>query len=364
MGIYREMYNGDIRRTENNFGFLRIFFAILVILSHSPELVDGNRSREILTNIFETISFGEFAVDGFFLVSGYLITNSWERSRSASSYLVKRVLRIYPGFIVAFLISLLIVGSISGGDVASLAGRPGLEQFIRMLFLRGPQMQGAFGGLPHPQLNSPMWTIAYEFRCYLLTMAFGALGVIQCRLAYLGLTVTLLIGMLIAPHVDFAIPQSALLILGSPGDDLRFLSIFCCGGVFYLYRDRIYYNNNIAIIAILVGGFLLFIPRLAQPGLAVFGGYTLFWFSFHARAKFLNQLDNKIDLSYGIYLYAWPVQNLIIWQFRGISPWFLFALSTIITALAAMASWFMVERPFLNIKKRILVRGLQMEPAA
>ncbi len=86
---------------KNNFGFLRLLFAILVILSHAPEAIDGNRNREILTNIFGTLSFGEFAVDGFFLISGYLIYKSFDNSSSIKSYFYKRILRIYPGFIAA-----------------------------------------------------------------------------------------------------------------------------------------------------------------------------------------------------------------------------------------------------------------------
>src|SRR3982074_3309146 len=89
-------------RQANNFGFLRLLFATLVILAHSPELVDGNRSREILTRIFGTMPLGEVAVDGFFLISGYLILQSLVNSKSYFEYLSKRVLRIYPGYIVAF----------------------------------------------------------------------------------------------------------------------------------------------------------------------------------------------------------------------------------------------------------------------
>src|SRR5690349_3903397 len=89
---------------RNGFGALRLIFASLVIVSHTPEIIDGDRRNEILTNVFGTISFGELAVFGFFIVSGYLITSSYLSSRSPIDYLLRRVARIYPGFIIAFLI--------------------------------------------------------------------------------------------------------------------------------------------------------------------------------------------------------------------------------------------------------------------
>src|SRR4051795_1080255 len=87
-------------KSQNKFGSLRLIFAFLVIASHSPELVDGNRSRELLTQFFSTISFGELAVDGFFLVSGYLITKSYIESSTSLYYIWKRILRIVPAFAV------------------------------------------------------------------------------------------------------------------------------------------------------------------------------------------------------------------------------------------------------------------------
>src|ERR1700682_1934130 len=107
---------------RNNFGLLRRVFAMCVLVSHSFELVDGNRSREPLTFIFGTLSLGEFGVDGFFLVSGYLITQSFETSASSLSYLWKRILRIYPAFIISFVISIAIVGPLSDADMHLLEG--------------------------------------------------------------------------------------------------------------------------------------------------------------------------------------------------------------------------------------------------
>jgi peptidoglycan/LPS O-acetylase OafA/YrhL len=98
---------------RNNFGLLRLIFAMCVLVSHSIELVDGNRSREPLTFIFGTLSLGELGVDGFFLVSGYLIAQSFENSASVLLYLGKRILRIYPAFVVAFVLSIVVVGPLS-----------------------------------------------------------------------------------------------------------------------------------------------------------------------------------------------------------------------------------------------------------
>ena len=113
----------------NNFGVLRLFFAALVIISHSPELIDGNRSRELLTRLFGTLSFGEVAVDGFFLVSGYFITISFAERPDSYSYLTKRVFRIVPGYIIAFCVCIIII--------APLAGHSGLlfQNLVTMCFL-------------------------------------------------------------------------------------------------------------------------------------------------------------------------------------------------------------------------------------
>jgi peptidoglycan/LPS O-acetylase OafA/YrhL len=100
-------------RRDNNFNFLRLLFALLVLVSHAPELADGNRSRELLTRMFHTLSFGEVAVDGFFLLSGYLIVQSWERHPNLWDFGQWRLRRIYPAFVVACLVCIFVLAPLA-----------------------------------------------------------------------------------------------------------------------------------------------------------------------------------------------------------------------------------------------------------
>ena len=354
------MNNPISRDRENNFGFLRLLFATLVILSHSPEMVDGNRSREILTRLFGTLSFGEVGVDSFFLVSGYLITLSLVQSKSNLEYLLKRVLRIYPGYIAAFLFSLFIVGPLAGGTNADLRSMVLNSKLIEhLLLLDKPELKSAFQNLPKPYLSGTMWSLAYEFRCYIVLMILGAVGVLRQRKLVLAITVLLLQALVVA-HINYGFiaqhtPIASPLIhfFGDPIGNVRCYTCFFCGSCFFLFSDKIVYHSRIAIIAAAVLFNLMFAYQLAEAAFAVLGGYILFWFALSFKSAFLGRVGSRNDLSYGIYLYAWPIQNLLIWHFRHISPWLLFVIALPVSGVFAFGSWVCVERPFIRLKGRL-----------
>jgi peptidoglycan/LPS O-acetylase OafA/YrhL len=346
---------GTTRPSPNNFGALRLLFATLVVLSHSPELVDGDRSREILTRIFGTLSFGELGVDGFFLISGYLITKSFQDSHSAGRYLLKRVLRIYPGYVVAYLLCVFALGPFVGGHITELSGTQVLREIVG---LRQPQMQGVFPGTPYPMLNGSMWTIAYEFRCYLLVLAAGLIGLLSRRSILACIAIGLLALSAMHSNIWDWFPASLQGILGEPDRLVRFAGIFACGALYFLYRDRIRYDWRLAVLAALGLIVLMFWSHLAEAALAIFGGYILFWFAFNVRSSRLAAIGQKVDISYGVYLYAWPLQKLLLWWNPGISPWFVFIDTTAIASLLAFGSWWLVEKPFLNLKTAFGPRSL------
>lgn len=171
-------------RHVNNFNLLRLLFALLVIVSHTPELLDGNRDREILTNIFHTVSFGEFAVDGFFLISGYLIVQSWQTAPSVWRFVKKRLLRIFPAFVVVSIICASVVGPLAAGPEYFSEFR--IAKFVKgLLTLDVPQVPPVFKGTHYAFLNGSMWTIRFEFVCYLAVLGMGMLGMLRHRIAWL-----------------------------------------------------------------------------------------------------------------------------------------------------------------------------------
>jgi len=323
---------------------------MFVLVSHSIEMVDGNRSREPLTYIFGTLSLGELGVDGFFLVSGYLITQSFENSASMFSYLLSRVLRIYPAFMIAFALSIIIVGPLSGADMNALRGT-GWMQLYYMLLLAGPILPNAFAGLHYPFLNGAMWTIPYEFSCYLFIPTFGLFGELWRRRILVFLLMVLLLVSAFVPigNNAFTLPSN---FSGPPKDAVRFASLFLSGATFYIFRDHISYRNDLAIIAAIALLGSLFNHATEVLAMGTLGGYLIFWFAFLKCTPRLNRINKETDVSYGVYLYAWPIQNLLIKFVPGITPLLVMILTTISAAALAILSWNLIEKPSLSFKRR------------
>lgn len=284
---------------HNAFGIIRLLFASLVIVSHTPELIDGNRSRELLTRTFGTISFGELAVDGFFIVSGYLIVGSFIKRPVAITFLIKRIARIYPAFIAASLVCVFIVAPLAGATIRDILHSLRYT-LLAIISLRSPSVTNVFNGTPYPILNGAMWTISYEFGCYLLVLALGMMGLLRRRWLIFALAVICMV----------AFEQT---YFQGHNQHLRLVSIFLFGSLFFLWQDKIVYKPiyTVAALAALIG--FMFIPTLAEPAVATLGSYVVFSIAVLGGSWAIARVNNRDDISYGVYLYAWPIEKLILW---------------------------------------------------
>jgi len=329
----------DPASRSNNFNLLRLILASLVLLSHAPELIDGDRHRELATRLYHIWSFGELAVNGFFLLSGYLIARSWDHEPKFWSYLLKRVRRIVPGFIVASLVSCLII--------APFGTNPNYWRDFRigpflagMLLLQMPWVPDAFPGQHYVDINGALWTISYEFACYMGLAFLGLLGLFRHRPAVLLLAIAMIAWQLADARAW--IPPS----LGG-GHIHRLAAFFLVGTTYYLYRERVQFNRVGVLIAALILSLAMF--RFASGTLLLpwLGGYLLLAAAF-ARPVPGTSLVRRVDVSYGNYLYGWPIQQMIISQWMDINPWLLFAISLALSLLAGWFSWHLVEGPAMG----------------
>ena len=330
-------------RTVNHFNLIRLILAILVLVTHAPELIDGNRSREPLINLFHTLSFGDFAVNGFFLLSGYLILQSWTFDPSASEFLKKRILRIVPAFFAATLVCAFIIAPFVASSTYFSDFNFG-KFFLGMVTLRNPQIPPVFAGTYIPEINKSMWTIFFEFSCYLMVLTFGLLGIVKRPKIWLGITA-------IATSLLF-LQKLGYLNLPNIGGINAMPRLFTCylvGGALYLFKDYIHYTKLNACIAALILLVAMFSIHFAEIATAYLGGFLLIYLAY-AKNDLLAQFNKLPDVSYGTYLYGWPTQKLLIWYFPDMNAWAVCISSLFIAISAGVVSWYLIEKPFIKLK--------------
>ena len=341
---------------ENNFGFLRLLFAYLVIISHSSELVYNSPSRELFHMITGSVTFGMLAVDGFFLISGYLIYQSYDNSKSLSNYLMKRILRIFPGFIVASFLSIVFVLTLAGG--LQLLVNLNIYDWIRVLFktliLSTPHVDGLVLNASRQIINGSMWTVRYEFFCYLFVPLIAIISLKKVSILFLSFLFLIICTYMIAYDINYIYRNVAFFSLFQ---FVRMTTAFLVGTCFYKYRHLIKWRQNYVVFCFLA---LIFIRLVSttflELGLIILGGYIMFNFAFNFKSKMLEKVGAKTDISYGVYLYAWPIQIVIIHHFNLVNPWLLSAITILLASVVGYISWISVEKPFMNIKKRFIKR--------
>ena len=353
----REGAIGMTTGRDNSFGAFRLLFASLVIVSHSIEMLDGNDAREPLHWLFGGLSLGALAVDGFFLISGYLIAASFMSDRLG--YFWKRVLRIYPAFLVCTIICIAVVGPLAGAQLELLSPGDWVRVVYRALLLKSPDVPGVFAGQHFGGgLNGSMWSISYEFRCYIGVAVLGFLGLYGRPRLFLLLTLCVFAAMLafsLPPLEGLRVSDRFEGMFGEPRMALRLAAAFMTGTCFKLLVTR--YDGRVAVVCGVAAMVLQFVPLLAEPALIALGGYVLFWAVFRWDWQFLRTLNAKDDISYGVYLYAWPIGGLLIWYWRDV-PLPVLMLLTLLGSLALGAvSWFLLEKPALRLK------SLRLRPA-
>ncbi len=340
--------NGN-RHADNSFDTLRLFFAVLVIFSHSFALGRGSNNTEPLFVLTHgQITFGNVSVWAFFVISGFLIAQSWTRSPDPFKFLKRRIARIYPGFIVAALLTALVVVPFAADSAARHS--IGIWNFLsHTLRLQAFDVPPVFvNNVRSNALNGSLWSVPFEFWCYLGILLTGVTGLLRHRWL-----VVAAFAAVIAWHLYLSItgwiPGGKILgqIFGFPLFWAIVLPFFLAGSLFHLFGGAALFRKPLLIAAFLILVVSNFIPNGLLVTLPICGAYLLLGLAYLPLLRPLN-LGRFGDFSYGTYLYAYPIQQLIV-KFGGgtMAPLRLFLLAAPLSVGVGALSWFLVERHFL-----------------
>jgi peptidoglycan/LPS O-acetylase OafA/YrhL len=265
--------SGDGVKVRSDLTVLRIALASTVIFSHAYR-VYGLTEPGLLDH-----TLGRWALWGFFGLSGYLITASWKAQPDIRRFAKRRMARVIPGFVCAFIVCVAIVAPLGGGA-------PEPKVLLDLLTIQPPEVPSAFQGKPVNELDPPMWSIKWELLCYVLTPLLFPL--LRRRVVL--------------------IPVWAGMVA---------LSVF----------EKQDPGQGSLLLAFLSGGILTAWPT---PAL---------------------RLPRLPDVSYGTYLYGWPIEKLLQWW--GVTePLIIFALALPLAFVAGYLSHRYVERPAMTWRSR------------
>lgn len=357
-------------RGVNNFDLLRLIGAFLVVFGHSFELL--LHPDPLLGAI--GVSWGEVGVLIFFSISGFLVARSWVGEPRLLPFAIKRGLRLLPGLIVVLLVSALVLGPlVSAEPLHAYLSDPATKGYVlnNATFQSDWNLPGVFAHNIYPQaVNGSLWTLPLELKMYVFVALAGLLGLLRGRRRWLLLPVVVYGALATIPHIAGRIPggshyTAALANIQMPSDVLALVPsgvfngytdcvvAFTIGTAMYAMRAHITLRWRYAAIA-----FLAFIAAMLVGGrapavtLSIVAPYIVLCVAY--RTASLVRLPRRLgDLSYGMYLYAFPVQQTVSYLIAPRSGWVLFVLSLPVTAVLAAASWHLVERPALGLKRRL-----------
>jgi peptidoglycan/LPS O-acetylase OafA/YrhL len=330
----------------DNLLLLRLLAASAVIYGHSYAVcgIPGAADHIARQGWGYGLYSGSIAVQVFFAVSGFLVTGAWLRRPDLGFFLRSRALRIVPAYLACLAISALVLGAfVTELPRAQYFADPQTWRYIWQNLTFSTEMvwqlPGVFSTNPYPNtVNGSLWTLVVEARVYVWLALCGLLGLLQRRERWF-CAAALLIA---AVCTGYPLPMMPI------GDFLPLAGFFLAGSAFYRWREIVPFHGALipalAALAVLAHGGDMFLPLY---GLALC--YAVLWFAYGPRRLLgFNRLG---DYSYGVYLWGFPIQQLVAGSLDQPTPTRITVIALPCALAAGALSWHLLEKPLLRFKQ-------------
>ena len=333
------------KSSGNNFDALRLLAATFVLVSHSFQLTAQPSSKTPDWMHAENIEFGDVGLIIFFVISGYLITKSWRKDPDIMRFVIRRGLRIMPALIFVVIVSVFILGpfltNLSVPEYFQSGDTYAYLQNIHFNYFHS-DLPGVFAENPVANIfNAPLWTLAFEVFCYSIILVAGAARILNGRFCLVFLIAFLLIFILITPDgtASWYYTMNKFRMLGVP---------FLIGAAFSFYDKETVLDIRLAIFCI--GAVIIGALIGADFGvMATFGAYVILFLAF-APLGAVARIGRRGDFSYGIYLWGWPIQQILVSVWPSMNWASNLILAFLMSLGIAALSWRFIEKPALALK--------------
>lgn len=341
-----------LSRRNNNISLIRLLAATAVIYGHSLSIIPNHNNYDFLPRIIG-INSAERGVKIFFFLSGLLVVNSIISDKNVYSYVIKRVMRLWPALAFVIFGTAFVIGPIcSKLSISEYFINIGVYDYVRkMMFFKiwgynNIGLPGVFENNRIPGVaNAPLWTLAVEVFAYIFILSLYLIGAFRRRIAII----------LFLIFIADALMPGRLIFWWLPKDSPDFAYIpfcFAIGGLLAIYKDKLVINFSV------VAGFIILSCLLKGWAYYTYLFYTTMflaalWFS--ALPMIIN-LPNIPDISYGVYLWGWPVQQAIVSMFPSMNYWASLVSTYVIVCGIAFISWYLIEQPSIDLGRRLAKR--------
>ncbi|TKK65007.1 acyltransferase [Ilyomonas limi] len=330
---------------DNNFDFIRFMAALLVIFHHSFFLTPSIH-EPLLTFTHDRYTIGGICVAVFFIISGFLITRSFDKNRDISTYFTARMLRIYPALMVVVFCTVFIIGPLLTTNTLYdyFTNFTTFKYYYSNTFMVSVQywLPGIFEHNYAPKMvNGSLWTLSYELLCYCLVAAVGSIFSKKKITGIILLVLTLLV--------------FRNKIMYGKEEIFETIFFFACGTLIYIYRQKITLNSFAALVAFV----LLLVNMHYNPNYTssmIITGIMLSYvtiFLCFVKTKHLKHFAKHGDYSYGMYIWSYLVQQMLYLYFNHLNTYVFFIVSAGITLVFAMLSWHLIEKRALKLKDNL-----------
>lgn len=345
------MLSEYMRSRKNNINLIQFIAAVLVIYSHAFPIAQGSNSGEIIKDLTQSrYSFGNLAVAVFFIYSGFLVSASFERRPSLCTYLKNRFFRIMPELIGVIFFSAFVLGPcMTSLSLGAYFKDSRLWQYLRNVFLFPLHwdLPGVFeNNLYGTSVNGSLWTLPYQIGLYIGLGILGWLGLLRNKNAVGAGLIFFIFGYCFQEKLFPGVTHFWMM----PLDAWMYLGMYFTAGMCaYAYRDQIPLNRSSAMLACLTLLVSFWLDEFFIS-ISLFGTYLLLYFSYCTKP-----VDVPLSkLSYGVYIYSFPIQQLWTHVFGGkMNPYLNMALSIPCVLILAYCSDRLIEFPALKLKAQI-----------